>query len=89
MVDVAGDGVTEIGGASTTAAMWQRDPLVPVIVSVELADGVFDEVVTVRVVLPDPVMADGLNDADAPVGKPLALRLTVPAKPFSAPTLTV
>ena len=61
----------------------------PVIVSMELATGVAELVVIVSAELLDPVMDVGLNEALAPPGSPLALKLTVPAKPFRAETLTV
>ena len=47
------------------------------------------EVVIVIVELPDPPIDDGLNDGDAPVGNPPALRPTLPLKPFKAPIVTV
>src|ERR1700733_9377060 len=59
-------------------AEWTSDPLVPVIVSVELPDGVLPLAVIVRVELPDPVTDPGLNEAVAPLGNPLTLRFTVP-----------
>jgi hypothetical protein len=43
---------------------------------------VLAEVVTVIVDEPDPVTEAGLKDAVAPVGSPLALRVTTPEKPF-------
>ena len=46
-------------------------------------------VVTFRVEEPAPLMEVGLNAADAPDGRPLALRATVPVNPFRAPVLTV
>jgi hypothetical protein len=51
--------------------------------------GVLPIVVTVRVELPEPVVAAGLKDAMAPAGNPFAPRLTVPVNPFTAPTATV
>jgi hypothetical protein len=74
---------------SETVTICVSDPLVPVIVRFELPPGVVAEVVTVSVELPLPVIEAGLNDAVAPVGKPLALKLTVPVKPFTAATDTV
>ncbi len=74
---------------SVTVAVWTSEPLVPVIVSVGLPVGVLLVVVTVSVEDPDPLTDVGENDAVAPLGRPLALRLTVPVNPFSAPTLTV
>jgi hypothetical protein len=72
-----------------TVEVCVSDPLVPVIVSVELPGGVLPVVVIVRVDAPEPVTDAGLNEAVAPVGKPLALRFTVDVKPFRAPTVTV
>ena len=46
-------------------------------------------VVTVSVEAPEPVTEVGLNEAVAPAGNPLAVRLTVPVKPLSALTFTV
>jgi hypothetical protein len=45
--------------------------------------------VTVAVALPDPVTDAGLNETDVPAGNPLALRVTDPLNPFSAPMVTV
>jgi hypothetical protein len=70
-------------------AEWVRLPLVPVMVSVELPVGVVPAAVTVSVEGPLPLMVAGEKLAVAPVGKPLALRVTVPANPFRAPTVTV
>jgi hypothetical protein len=47
------------------------------------------DVVTLRVELPDVVMVAGENDAVAPTGSPVALRITCPVNPPSAPTFTV
>jgi hypothetical protein len=58
-------------------------------VIVELPIGVLPVVVMVSVEDPDVLIDAGENDGVAPLGKPLALRLTVPVKPFSAPTFTV
>jgi hypothetical protein len=63
--------------------------LVPVIVKTELPPGVFVAVVIVRVELPDEVTELGEKEADAPVGSPVAARLTWLVKPYSAPTVTV
>ena len=66
-----------------------RLPLVPVIVSVEVPVGVLPLVVTVIVEVPLVVTVAGEKLAVAPVGKPLALSVTVPTNPFSAPMVTV
>jgi hypothetical protein len=44
------------------------------------------EVETVKVEIPDPVTAGGLNDGDAPLGRPLIVKLTVPLNPFDGET---
>jgi len=74
---------------SVTVAVCVTLPLVPVIVNVELPAGVLPPVVTVNVELPAPVTVAGEKPAVAPVGNPLALSVTTPPKPFSAPTLAV
>ena len=56
-------------------------PLVPVIVMENVPVGVVLLVLTVIVEEPDVVTDVGLKLALAPVGNPLALRLTVPVKP--------
>jgi hypothetical protein len=79
----SGGGVT----FSAVVALCASVPLVPVMVRVELAMGVLDEVVTVITEL----LAVGLTLklAVAPEGRPLALRLTEPLKPFRGVTVTV
>jgi hypothetical protein len=62
---------------------------VPVIVSVALPPGVFVDVVTVIVEVPDPVMEVGKKEADAPDGRPAAAKVTCPVKPYSTPTVRV
>ena len=66
-----------------------QDPLVPVMVSVELPAGVLAAVVTFSVAVPEPVTDGGVNEAVAFAGRPLTARLTAPANPFTAPTVTV
>jgi hypothetical protein len=51
--------------------------------------GVVELVDTVMVELPEPVIDVGLNEAFAPDGNPLALRLTELLKPFRAVTEAV
>ena len=63
-----------------TLVVWLSDPLVPVIVSCEVATGVFDAVLTVRVELL-VVVGLGLKLPVAPVGSPLTLNVTASAKP--------
>src|ERR1700676_1679756 len=66
-----------------------REQLVPVRVSVKLPKGVLVFVVTVRVELAPAATEVGLNEAVAPVGRPLALKLSEPLKPLTALVLTV
>jgi len=72
-----------------TVAVCVRLPLIPVIVSVDVPTGVLPVVVTVNVELPVPVTVAGEKLAVAPAGNPLALSVTAPVKPFSAPILAV
>jgi len=67
------------------------EPLVPVIVSVELPVGVLAIVVMVRVELPDVAIDVGAKTGEAPDGRPVGAtaKLTAPVNPFSAPTFTV
>jgi hypothetical protein len=94
-VTVCDDGEAEIeksAAAETTREVvveCVRLPLVPVRVSVEVPAGVVPAVVTVSVEVPLPLIVAGEKLAVAPVGNPLALRVTVPVNPFSAPTVTV
>src|ERR1700733_2683133 len=79
------------GGALTVSAtlpLWVSVPLVPVMLSVELPSGVVALVLTVSVELPDPVTVDGEKLASAPAGSPLALSVTAPLKPLTAPMFT-
>jgi len=46
-------------------------------------------VVTVIAEEPEVVIVGGLKLAFAPVGSPLALKVTVPVKPFTPPTVAV
>jgi hypothetical protein len=64
-------------------------PLVPVIVSGYDPIGVVLAVVTVIVDEPLVVTEVGLNVADAPAGRPLALKVTVPVNPPLGVTVTV
>jgi hypothetical protein len=72
-----------------TAAVCLRDPLVPVIVRVNVPVGVVLAVVTVIVEEPEPVTEVGLKVALAPDGSPLALKVTAPANPFTAAIVAV
>src|SRR5262249_17871182 len=73
---------------SATVAVRTRDPLAPVIVSVELPDGVLAAVVTVSVALPDPLTVEGVNDAVDLLGRPVTPRFTALAKPLAPATVT-
>ena len=46
-------------------------------------------VVTVKVDVPPPAIDAGFSEPEAVESKPVALRATVPLKPFSAVTVTV
>ncbi len=74
---------------SVTVAVWTVAPLVPVMVIVDVPTGVVPSVVTVKVEDPDVVTDVGLKVAVAPVGNPLAVKVTVPVKPFRAVIVAV
>ncbi len=74
---------------SVTVVEWTVEPLVPVIVIVDVPTGVVLAVVTVMVEEPEPVTDGGLKEAVAPVGNPLAVKVTVPVKPLSAVIVAV
>ena len=74
---------------SVTLLEWVVLPLVPVMPMVKVPEGVVLPVVTVRVEEPEPATEAGLKLAVAPAGSPLALKLTVPLKPLTAPTVAV
>jgi hypothetical protein len=59
--------------------------MVSVLVPVRVLLAVF----TVSVLVPEPVMELGEKLAVEFLGNPVTLRLTVPVKPFNAPTVTV
>ena len=63
-------------------AEWVRLLLVPVTVIVEVAAGVLALVVTVIVEVPLPVTVAGTKFAEAPVGNPAAVSVTVPELPW-------
>jgi hypothetical protein len=95
-VTVCDEGVTEIEKSGVAAETTRlvvagcvRLPLVPVMVSVEVPAGVVPVVVTVSVEVPLPVIVVDEKLGEAPVGRPLAPRVTVPLNPFRAPTVTV
>ena len=72
-----------------TAVLRVMAPLEPLIVSVEFAVGVLPEVVTVSVVVPEPVSEAGLNVAVVPSGSPVTVGVTVPLNPLTAERVTV
>ena len=74
---------------SVAVAERTREPLVPVMETVELLAELPVAVETVRVEVPDPLIEDGKNVGVAPDGNPLAVRFTAPVNPFSGETLTV
>jgi len=71
--------------------VWVSIPLVPVIVNVKAPVGELLLMLTFIVLLPEPpvIVAFGLNVALAPVGKPLTLKVTSPAKPPAGVDVTV
>ena len=83
--------IEKVGPVTTrdVVVVRMRAPLAPVMVSVGLPTGVFAAVVTVSVAVPEPLTVVGVNAPVAFAGNPVTLRFTVPAKPFTAPTVTV
>jgi hypothetical protein len=72
-----------------TVAECVTMPLVPVMVNVAFPAGVALLVVTVSVDEPEPLTVAGLKLAVAPEGNPVALKDTLPVKPFTALMLAV
>ena len=72
---------------SKTEAVCERLPLVPVMVPEKLPVAVVAVVLTVMVA--EPVAGLGLKLALAPVGNPLALKVTSPVKPPEGEMFTV
>jgi hypothetical protein len=73
----------EGGGAFTTRVRGRvltRQPLLAARVREYVPTGVEVEVVIISVEAPEPVMETGLKVAEAPAGKPLMLKATLPAK---------
>jgi len=68
-------------------AVCVSEPLVPVTVTVAAPVAAVAEAVKVRVLV--PVVDVGLKLAVTPLGKPLALRATLPVKPLPGVTVTV
>ena len=86
---ITGAAVVKGFTVKVTVAVCVIAPLVPVMVSVGLPEGVLMLVVTVSVEGVPALMEVGLNTAVAPVGRPLMVKPTVPVKPFTAATFTV
>ena len=68
-----------------TVVLCVSVPLVPVMVSVDVPAGVVAPVVTVNVLVPDPAIEDGANEAVAFAGTPVTDRATVLVNPLTAP----
>ena len=69
---------TELLTVMVAVVVWTIEPLVPVIVRVEVPRGVLDDVLTVIIELPEPVTVVGLKETVAPDGNPLTPNVTVP-----------
>ena len=89
MADTTKSGNGAVFTTSVAVVVRVRPPLVPEIVSVVLAAGVFAAVVTVNVELPAPVSVAGLKVAVALAGNPAMARSTGSANPLSAVVVTV
>jgi hypothetical protein len=90
--ELLGEAVTVKSGPATfrvTLVECVSEPLVPVIVRVDVPIGVPAPVVIVRTELPDVLIEVGLKDGVAPDGRPVAVSATLPLNVPSAPTLTV
>jgi hypothetical protein len=74
---------------SVTFADFTSEPLVPVTVKAYDPGGVAVPVDTCIVVVPGPAIDAGVNVADAPDGKPVTLKVTVPVNPFCVATVAV
>ena len=72
---------TETVTYSDTGVECVRLPLVPTALIDKFPAGVVAPVVTVMVEEPEPTTEAGLKLALAPVGKPVALKVTVPLNP--------
>jgi hypothetical protein len=87
------DGAAEIEKSplttSVTFTVWLTDPLAPLIASVYVPPGVVPLVDTLRVAEPDPLTDAGVNEAVAPDGRPVTLKLTAPVNPDPAVTVAV
>jgi hypothetical protein len=69
-----------------TVDVWVSDPLTPVIIRGKDPVGVVANVVTAK--LEVPVAGSGVNVPVAPLGNPVALKLTVPPNPFIGKIVT-
>jgi hypothetical protein len=67
-----------------TVLLCVKLPLVPMTVKVLVPAGVLVVVVTVNVDVPEVLTEVGLKLPPAPLGKPVTLKVTVPANPFKA-----
>jgi hypothetical protein len=74
---------------SVAAALCASAPLVPVTAGENVPVPPPLAVVTVIVLVPDPVTVAGLKLAVAPEGSPDACKLTTPPNPFTGVTVTV
>ena len=87
-----GFAVREKSGCAATTKLTDvvcvKFPLVAVMVSGYVLNGVEAEVLTAIVEVPDPGTEAGLKLAVAPAGSPLAPNVTVPVKPPNAVTVT-
>lgn len=91
-VTVCEEGDAEMEKSFTTRVTvveWVSDPLLPVMVSVKVPSAVLELVVTLMVLPDPPLIGFGLNEALAPEGRPLTLRVTLPVKAPTAVTVTV
>jgi hypothetical protein len=70
-------------------AVWLREPLAPVTVTVKLPGATPTVVLIVSVVEPEPLTVVGVKVGVAPAGRPDTPKLTVPLKPFVALVVTV
>lgn len=74
---------------SDTAVVRVTFALVPRIVNEYVPAGVEADVDTVIVVDPEATTEAGLKDAEAPAGRPVTLKATVPVKPDAGVTVAV
>jgi len=74
---------------SVTSNECDTVPLVAVIRSGYVPDGVEALVDTVSVVAPEPVTEAGTNDAVAPAGRPVTPNVTTPVNPAAGVTVAV